>query len=82
MKVFSFFPASVEVGKSGSIRRKRSHLSLNGSRPSSFIGRNGKVGAASRPDIENGVIGTGKMELLVPVKQNSLKMEFLPVKQK
>ncbi|KAG5398162.1 hypothetical protein IGI04_019976 [Brassica rapa subsp. trilocularis] len=45
-----FFPASVEVGKSGSIRRKRRHLSLNGSRPSSFIGRNVKVGAAKRPD--------------------------------
>jgi len=40
------------VGKSGSIRRKRSHLSLNGSRPSSFIGRNVKVGAAKRPDPE------------------------------
>ena len=67
MKVFSFFPASVEVGKSGSIRRKRSHLSLNGSRPSSFIGRNVKVGVAKRPDpefIENGVLGTGQAEII------------------
>ena len=55
------------MGKSGSIRRKRSHLSLNGSRPISFIGRNVKVGAAKRPDpefIENGVLGTGQAEII------------------
>ena len=67
IQVFSFFPTSVEVGKPGSTRRKRSHLSLNGSRPSSFIGRNVKVGASKRPDpefIENGVLGTGQAEII------------------
>ena len=55
------------MGKPGSTRRKRSHLSLNGSRPSSFIGRNVKVGAAKRPNpefIENGVLGTGQAEII------------------
>jgi hypothetical protein len=64
---FRSFLSFLRMGKSGSIRRKRSHLSLNGSRPSSFIGRNVKVGAAKRPDpefIENGVLGTGQAEII------------------
>ena len=43
----------------------QSQVSLNGSRPSRFIGRNVKVGAAKCPDpefIENGVLGTGQAE--------------------
>lgn len=61
---FRSFLSFLRMGKSGSIRRKRSHLSLNGS---SFIGRNVKVGAAKRPDpefIENGVLGTGQAEII------------------
>ncbi|KAJ0093808.1 hypothetical protein Patl1_26240 [Pistacia atlantica] len=64
IQVFSFFPMSVELGKSESIHEKRSHLSLNGNRPSTFIERNVKVGVAKHP-YQNSL----KMKFLVSVKQ-------------
>lgn len=45
----------------------QNQVSLNGSRPSSFIRRNVKVGAAKRPDVEfskNGVLGTSQAEII------------------
>ncbi|KAJ0093809.1 hypothetical protein Patl1_26241 [Pistacia atlantica] len=82
IQVFSLFHTIVELGKSGSICQKRSHLSLNGSQPSSFIGRNLKVGAAKCPDpefIENGVLSTGQeMVRAQEVKQTQPKDKSIP----